>query len=132
MRRRPRSTFHEAVHIDSVAYQAGEIGFRLRRALTAEIGMASIPQLFVGGAFVGGASEAFDSYRDGSLQAGLNAAGVSWRDKAGFDPYEMLPKWPHPKPPADVQRPMRRPDEAGGAAVRPLLNTASRTGGRVV
>jgi cysteine synthase A len=89
---------YQSVDIDSVAYQPGEIGFRMRRALTAQTGMPTIPQLFIGGEFVGGASETFDSYRDGSLQARLNAAGVQWQDKPGFDPYEMLPKWLHPKP----------------------------------
>jgi cysteine synthase A len=91
---------YQSVDIDSVAYQPDEIGFRMRRALTAQTGMPTIPQLFVGGEFVGGASETFDSYRGGSLQARLKAAGVPWQDKAGFDPYEMLPKWLHPKPKA--------------------------------
>ena len=95
---------YQAVDIDSVAYQDGEIGFRIRRALAAQTGMATIPQLFVGGEFVGGASETFDAYRDGSLQARLKAAGVQWRDKAGFDPYDMLPKWLHPKPSADAPK----------------------------
>ena len=89
---------YQAVDIDSVAYQPGEIGIRMRRALTAQTGMPTIPQLFIGGEFVGGASETFDGYRDGSLQARLKAAGVVWRDQDGFDPYEMLPKWLHPKP----------------------------------
>jgi cysteine synthase A len=89
---------YRSVDIDSVAYQKNDIGPRVRRALTAKTGIPTIPQVFIGGALVGGAVDTFDAYRDGSLQNLLNQAAIRWQDKQGFDPYDMLPKWLLPKP----------------------------------
>jgi cysteine synthase A len=94
---------YRSVDIDSVAFQKEEIGMRIRRTLTAKTGIATIPQIFLGGAFVGGCVDTFDAYRSGSLQALLAQAGVQWQDSPGFDPYDMLPKWLHPKPAVEAK-----------------------------
>jgi len=93
---------YRSVDIDTVAMQPGGIGMRVRRALNARTGMPTIPQLFVAGAFVGGCSDTFDAYRSGALQKMLDAAGVSWRDQPGLDPYDLLPQWLLRKPQAAV------------------------------
>src|SRR6185369_18017653 len=45
---------YRSVDIDSVAFQKDEMGMRIRRALSSKTGIATIPQIFVGGTFLGG------------------------------------------------------------------------------
>jgi cysteine synthase A len=49
--------------------------------------------VFVGGQFVGGASEVFDAFKNGSLQTLLRDNGVSIEEGTPFDPYTLLPNW---------------------------------------
>jgi cysteine synthase A len=88
------------VEIDSVAMQANELGGRVRRALSAHTGVPTIPQVFVGGQFVGGCTDVFDAYGAGELQARLAAAGVALKGRGSIDPYDMLPKWLAKREPA--------------------------------
>ncbi len=59
--------------------------------------VTAIPQLFVGGEFVGGCTEAFDAWRCGRLQALLETAGVDFDRSASVDPYSFLPGWLQPR-----------------------------------
>lgn len=86
-----------SVDLDSVAWQADDLGGRVRNALNARTGMRTIPQVFVGGEFVGGCSETFAAFRSGALQERLAAAAVSWQHERSPDPYEFLPRWLHPR-----------------------------------
>ena len=52
---------------------------------------------FVGGEFVGGATDAFDQWRDGTLQQLLEKAGVGFSAEQTADPYSFLPTWLHPR-----------------------------------
>jgi cysteine synthase A len=88
---------YRAVDLDSAANQEGDWGGRVRRALQARTGCPTIPQIFIGGAFVGGCTELFDAWRAGKAQAMLAEAGAAHRDGAGIDPYGFLPKWLHPR-----------------------------------
>jgi len=84
---------YRVVEIDAVAMQGNELGGRVRRALTAHTGVATIPQVFVGGEFVGGCTDVFDAWRAGELQKKLAAAAIALTGATRVDPYEMLPKW---------------------------------------
>ena len=86
-----------SVDLDSVDYQEGDWGGQIRAALTAETGIATIPQIFVGGKFVGGCTEAFDSWREGKLQELLDDADVAYANEKVADPYSFLPTWLHPR-----------------------------------
>jgi cysteine synthase A len=88
---------HRVVALDSVALQPGDMGLRLRRALTNHTGVPTIPQVFVDGAFVGGCTDVFDAYAQGRLQGLLAAAGVEFKSGADVAPHDMLPKWVHPR-----------------------------------
>jgi len=55
--------------------------------------MTTIPQVFVGGEFVGGCTETFDAWRSGRLQSLLDAARVQFDRSANLDPYSYLPNW---------------------------------------
>jgi cysteine synthase A len=65
------------VDLDSVAYQQDNWGGQIRAALTDSTGVKTIPQIFVGGEFVGGCTDVFDAWREGRFQELLERAGVS-------------------------------------------------------
>lgn len=84
---------YRSVDIDSVALQEGNLGGRVRTALTARTGCRTIPQVFVGGRFIGGCTETFDAYRNGELQRLLKENGVGFDEAATLDPYGFFPAW---------------------------------------
>ena len=88
---------YRSVDLDSVAYQKDDWGGQIRRALAARTGWKTIPQIFVGGEFVGGCTDAFDSWKDGRLPALLAKHGVEHRGNLQGDPYGFLPNWLHPR-----------------------------------
>jgi len=88
---------YRAIDLDSVQYQADNRGGRVRAALTARTAMGTIPQIFVGGELVGGATDAFDAYRSGKLQELLARSTVTYDTALMIDPYSFLPTWLHPR-----------------------------------
>jgi cysteine synthase A len=93
---RARGIPFRSVDLDSVAMQADDLGVALRPVLLARAGQPTIPQLFVGGAHVGGCDATFAAHADGSLDALLARHGVP----RGHDPIDtaaLLPKWLHPR-----------------------------------
>jgi cysteine synthase A len=91
---------YRAVELDSVAMQPGELGLRVRRAVGARVGVGTIPQLFIGGEWIGGCSETFEAHAKGELKARLEAAGVPVRAAPGLAAEQLLPGWLHPREPA--------------------------------
>ncbi len=88
---------YRAIDLDSVAYQAGNRGGAVRAALTARTAVATIPQIFVGGELIGGATDTFDAYRSGKLQQLLASNRVEYDTSVKIDPYSFLPSWLHPR-----------------------------------
>jgi cysteine synthase A len=88
---------YRAVDLDSVAYQQNDRGGKIRAALTARTSVATIPQIFVGGEFIGGATDVFDAFKQGRLQALLERNGVAYDRTLSLDPYSFLPAWLHPR-----------------------------------
>ena len=88
---------YRAIELDSTAYQRDNRGGQIRAALRARTGSRTIPQVFIGGAFIGGCTETLDSYKDGALQRLLGQHGVRIDDSARFDPYSLLPTWLQPR-----------------------------------
>lgn len=84
-----------SVDLDSVAFQQGDLGGRIRAALGARTGCATIPQVFVGGEFVGGCTDVFSAWREGRLQKLLARAGVAYHAEETLDPSRFLPNWLH-------------------------------------
>jgi cysteine synthase A len=82
-----------SVDLDSVALQQDDLGGRIRAAVAARTGVTTIPQLFVGGRFVGGCTETFDAWREGRLQQLLAESAVEYDREADVDPYTFLPGW---------------------------------------
>ncbi len=86
---------YRSIDLDSVAYQPDDRGGQIRAALTPRTGITTIPQVFVGGEFVGGCTEVFDAWRSGQLQQRLRASGVAFDADVAQDPYDFLPTWLH-------------------------------------
>jgi len=88
--------FH-SVDLDSVAYQKDDLGGDMRVVLRNKTGAPTIPQIFVGGELIGGATEAFDAFNDGSLQKRMTQSGVDFDRSMTRDAYSFLPTWLHPR-----------------------------------
>ena len=87
---------YRAVDLDSVAFQNDNWGGKIRAALTEYSGVPTIPQIFVGGQLIGGASETLTAFAQGRLQELLNKYGVSFQDAVGDKVYSLMPGWVQP------------------------------------
>ena len=88
---------YRSVDLDSVGYQEGDRGGKIRAVVRDLTGAMTIPQVFVGGKPMGGCTEVFDAFKSGALQAELKRAGAGFDGQAEFDPYSLLPTWLHPR-----------------------------------
>ena len=89
---------YRSVDLDSVEYQADDLGGRIRTVLANRLGSRTIPQIYVGGHHVGGCSEVFDALEDGRLEQWLAACGLQAQRPAELDPRSLLPGWLHRRP----------------------------------
>jgi cysteine synthase A len=92
------SVQYRSVDLDSVAYQQDDLGGRIRAALSRRTGEVTIPQIFIGGDFIGGCGEAFDAAASGDLQKRLRDAGVAFESHEGAEFHKLLPNWLQQKP----------------------------------
>ena len=75
---------YRSIDLDSVEYQGDNRGGDIRVALRQKIGSPTIPQIFIGGEYIGGCTETFDAFNQGRLQKLLEANGVAFdRAKEG-------------------------------------------------
>ena len=88
---------YHSVDLDSVAYQKDNLGGDIRAVLRDKIGLPTIPQIFVAGQHLGGATETFDAFNSGDLQKRLIEAGVPFDKEMSADAYSFLPSWLHPR-----------------------------------
>jgi cysteine synthase A len=86
---------YRAVDLDSVEYQADNKGGNIRAANREQTGLKTIPQIYIGGQHIGGATELFDACRDGTMQKLLDDNAVSYNQEVDTDPYSFLPGWLH-------------------------------------
>jgi cysteine synthase len=88
---------YRSVDLDSVQYQQDDWGGQIRAALAARTTWKTIPQIFVGGEFVGGATDTFDAWKSGRLPDLLAKHGVKHGGDLAGNPYSFLPTWLHPR-----------------------------------
>ena len=86
-----------AIDLDSVAYQVDNKGGKIRKAIEQKTGSKTVPQIYVVGTHLGGATETFDSLIDGSFGKILEENNVSWNKSVDTAPYSFLPDWLHPR-----------------------------------
>ncbi len=56
----------------------------------------TIPQVFIGGEWIGGCSETFDAFANGELETRLKAVGIPC-DSGSVDAGTLLPQWVQPR-----------------------------------
>jgi cysteine synthase len=88
---------HRTIALDSAEYQAADRGGKIRAVLAAMTGASTIPQVFIGGEHVGGSTDLFRGWRDGSIQRRLVANAIRYDADAAVDPEDLLPKWLQPR-----------------------------------
>jgi cysteine synthase A len=88
---------YRSIDLDSVAYQADDLGGRVRAVLANRTGATTIPQIYIGGRHVGGCTDLFDAWRTGAIQRHLGERGIAYRADLDIDPYSLLPKWLQPR-----------------------------------
>jgi cysteine synthase len=88
---------YRSIDVDSVEYQKEDLGGRIRAVLADRTGAKTLPQVFIGGKHIGGATDLFDGWRNGNIQKLLEEGGVSYDRDAKLDPYSLLPKWLQPR-----------------------------------
>jgi cysteine synthase A len=88
---------YRSVDVDSVQYQKDDLGGKIRAVLAERTGLKTIPQIYVNGKHIGGATDTFDSWRSGELQKLLDVRGVKYDRESKLDPYTLLPKWLQPR-----------------------------------
>lgn len=88
---------YTSIDLDSIAYQPGERGTRMFEVLKRRTGSVSLPQIFIGGDFEGGCTDVFDALKSGRLHTRLQQHGVRFDPSVTTNPYDLLPKWLHPR-----------------------------------
>jgi cysteine synthase A len=88
---------YRSVDLDSVEFQEGGRGQKIRVVLADKTAMKTIPQIFIGGEFVGGCTDMFDSWNAGDIQKLLTKNSVNYAADVKVDPYSFLPDWLHPR-----------------------------------
>ncbi|MDO3721907.1 cysteine synthase A [Marinobacter sp. chi1] len=88
---------YKSVDLDSVVYQEGNRGGKIRAVLKEKTGWATLPLIFINGEFIGGCTDIFDQLKDGSLQPKLETQHIPFNPEIQVDPYTMLPGWLHPR-----------------------------------
>ena len=88
---------YTAIPLDSVAYQENNRGGKILDVLVQRNDWPTIPQIYVGDEFVGGATDLFDIGKDGDLEKKLDAQGIPYNAMIKQDPYNFLPTWLHPR-----------------------------------
>ena len=88
---------YRSIDLDAPEYQAGDRGGQIRAVLAERTGQRTIPQVCVGGEWIGGCTETLELARDGRLQAKLRAAGAACDADLRVDPATLLPAWLQPR-----------------------------------
>jgi cysteine synthase A len=87
---------YRAIDLDSVAFQEGNRGGEIRKVLKSRLGTNTIPQIYIGGTHVGGATDIYAGWNKGEIQSLLDSADVNYRNTdPDFDANSYLPGWLH-------------------------------------
>ena len=86
-----------SIDLDAADFQKDNWGTDVRNALREHTGAPTIPQVFLGGQHLGGATETFDAFNDGRLANMLEKIEVPFDPAMTRDAYSFLPGWLHPR-----------------------------------
>jgi cysteine synthase len=85
------------INLDSIDLRDGRVGDKMRWALRTKVSSATLPQVFLGGRHIGGASEALAAFEERRLDAALDRLGVHVTEGAMAGATQYLPKWIQPR-----------------------------------
>jgi cysteine synthase len=86
-----------SVDLDGPDWRDGDRAAGMRAALHQVTGAPTIPQVFVGGVPIGGATDTFDAFNAGALRERLTAAGLELPAAPVPNAYSFLPSWLQPR-----------------------------------
>jgi cysteine synthase A len=87
---------YRAIDLDSVQYQENNMGGKIRAVLLEQLGSGTIPQIYIAGEHIGGATDLFAAYKNGELETRLSALNIKMKDMPkDFEPASLLPGWLH-------------------------------------
>lgn len=87
---------YTAHDLDSLKFQQDNMGGKIRAVLLDKLGTPTIPQIYIGGKHIGGATDLFTCYSTGALDEMLNEHDISMKEMPEeFEPQSLLPGWLH-------------------------------------
>lgn len=87
---------YRAIDLDSVQYQENNMGGKIRAVLLDQLGSPTIPQIYIGGKHIGGATDLFAAYTSGYLGKLLSSHNIQMKAMPeDFEPASLLPGWLH-------------------------------------
>lgn len=88
---------YRSVDLDSAELADNDRGNKLRQVLEKTNNWPTMPQIYIGGEFIGGCTDLFDRCIDKSLQQMLDNYEIPYDKSVDLDPYKLLPGWLHPR-----------------------------------
>lgn len=87
---------YTALDLDSVKFQENNMGGKIRAVLLDHLGTPTIPQIYIGGQHIGGATDLFATYSNGKLDEMLDEHDIDIKPMPeDFEPLSLLPGWLH-------------------------------------
>jgi len=86
---------YRILELDAEEYQRGHLSHGIRSALQRKNGSQTVPQIYIGQHFVGGATDSFAAWKNGEFQRHLKAAGVPFNETADLNTHGYLRGWLH-------------------------------------
>ncbi len=81
------------VELDAPPLREAGLDLQLRALLHIRTGQPTLPQVFVGGRYLGGCTETMAAFRNGELARRVEAAGLDPSRWPSLDPEQFLPRW---------------------------------------
>jgi cysteine synthase len=86
---------YQLIELDAPELLQDNFANEIRAALTEMTGSKTIPQIFIEGEFIGGCTELFELFRNGSLKTVLEKVDCNINETWDINPDDMLPTWLH-------------------------------------
>lgn len=87
---------YRAIDLDSVKYQENNLGGKIRAVLLDQLGSPTIPQIYIDGKHIGGATDLFALYSNGTFAESMAELNIQMKELSeDFEPMSLLPGWLH-------------------------------------
>ena len=86
---------YRIIELDSEEFRRDGLNQKIRNHLQSGNGSTTVPQIYVAGRFVGGATDSFDAWKSGEFQKWLQTAGVNFKQEDKLDTSSFISGWLH-------------------------------------